>query len=115
MKYLNLAGGTLVLFLFVLMVQSCIIKNPKPEECEVVTATIVSIKEGTSFDIMLYDNQGDYYYINRGLEQGLTLESLKNKLLNKEATMHLPKFAIGTSEHIAQLAVDGTVLYSEFK
>ena len=115
MKYLKISGGILSILLVVLITKSCIISNPKPEECEIVTATIASITEGSSFDIVLHDSAGDYYYINRGLEQGLTLQGLKNSVLNKEATLHLPKFAIGTSEHIAQLTVDGTVLYTEFK
>ncbi|MEP2936223.1 MAG: hypothetical protein ABJM06_12550 [Gilvibacter sp.] len=115
MKYLKISGGIMCVLLLVLAVKSCIINNPKPEECVVHKAKIIAISEGTSFDVIFKDAGGDKYYINRGLEQGLTLQELKNKVLNKEATMHLPKFAIGTSEHIAQLTVNGTVLYTEFK
>ncbi len=99
-----------VLFLF----KSCIINNPKPEECTIVTAKITKITEGTSFDIVFHDNQGDFYYINRGLEQGLNLDSLNAKVLNKTVTLHLPKLALGTSEHIAQLAIGKEVIFTEF-
>ena len=114
MKYLTISGGVLAI-LMVLVFKSYVINDPKPEDCEVITATIVEVKEGTSYDIVFKDTGGDFYYINRGIESGLQIDDLKNSTLNKEATMHLPKFAIGTSEHIAQLTVDGTVLYTEFK
>ncbi len=115
MNFFKIVGIFLVAVLFALTAKSCIIQDPKPEECEVVTTTIIGIKAGTSFDIYLYDNNGDYYYINRGMERGLEIPNLKKKLLNKQATMHLPKFAFGTSEHIAQLTVDGDTLFTEFK
>ncbi len=115
MKSLKISGGIISVLLVVLVVKSSIIKNPKAEECVVVNTTIVSITEESSYDIVFHDAAGNYYYINRALEQGLTIAALKNSVLNKEATMHLPKFAIRTSEHIAQLTVDGAVLYTEFK
>ena len=53
---------------------SCMIENPKPEECTIQTEKIIAIKEGTSFDIVFSDAHGDHYYINRGLERGLILD-----------------------------------------
>ncbi len=82
---------------------SCVIKNPKPKECYVITETIINIKEGTSNDIVFSDSHGDHYYINRGLEMELNLDSLNAKVLNKTVTLHLPKLLgdLVTSEHIA--------------
>ncbi|MEM9680836.1 MAG: hypothetical protein AAF901_10980 [Bacteroidota bacterium] len=94
--------------------QSCIINNPQPEECDIVTAKIVKITEGSSYDIVFHDTDSDFYYINRGLEQGLNLDDLNVKVLNKTVTLHLPKLALGTSNHIAQLAIGDEVIFTEF-
>ncbi len=94
-----------------------VIENPTSESSDVIeTKTIVSISEGTSHDIVFKDAQSDYYYINRGLERGLNLDSLNAKVLNKTVTLHLAKVlgGLATSEHISQLAVDGVIVYTEF-
>ena len=107
----------LALSLFIIIslsFHSCIIDNPQPEECDIETEKIISIKEGTSFDIVFSDTHGDHYYINRGLERGLNLDSLNAKVLNKTVTLHLPKLFFGTSEHIAQLAIGDEIIFTEF-
>ena len=103
----------LVLFL---TVYSCIIQNPKPEECEIFTTTISKIIEGTSYDIVFVDAGGDRYYINRGIEQGLNLQDLNASVLNKTVTLHLANVLGGlvTTEHITQLAVNDNIIFTEF-
>lgn len=93
---------------------SCVIKNPKPENCVIESAKIIKIAEGKSNDIVLSDSGGDHYYINRGLEHNLTISKLSQKILHQNVAMYLPKFVIGTSEHVAQLTVKDTILYTEF-
>lgn len=94
---------------------SCVIQNPRPENCVVETVKIVKIIEGSSYDIVFHDNGTDFYYINRGLEKGLNLDSLNAKVLNKTVTLYLAKIIGGvTSEHISQLEVDGDTIYTEF-
>ncbi len=39
---------------------NCVIPNPKPEECHVQTETIISIKEGSTFDIVFSDTHRDH-------------------------------------------------------
>ena len=106
-----------LLLLLLVLCTSCIIKDPKPEECYIQSETIINITEGTSHDIVFSDDSGDHYYINRGLERGLNLDSLNAKVLNKTVTLHLPKVLGGlvTSEHIAQLTVDDTIIFTEFE
>jgi len=94
--------------------KSCIISNTQPEECDIETVKIVSISEGTSYDIIFNGSHGERYYINRGLEQGLNLDSLNVKVLNKTVTLHLPKLFYGTSAHIAQLAIGDEIIFTEF-
>jgi len=102
-------GGVLLL-----MISSNAIENPIAEECHIQTEKNIKITEGTSQDIVFSDTHGDHYYINRGLERGLNLDSLNAKVLNKTVTLYLPKLWFGTSEHIAQLAIDGEIIFTEF-
>jgi len=105
----------LVLCLSVFLVlKSCVINNPQPEDCDIVEVTIKKITEGSSNDIVFHDTGADYYYINRGLEQGLNLDSLNAKVLNKTVTLHLPKLMFGASEHIAQLVIGDDIIFTEF-
>mgnify|MGYP001828561198 FL=1 len=104
-----------ILITLFFILNSCIIQNPKPEECVVIETTLLKIKEGSTFDIVFFD-RSDRYYINRGIELGLILDSLNAKVLNKTVTLHLPKVLGGmaTSEHIAQLAVGNEIIFTEF-
>ncbi len=97
-----------------LTTSSCIINNPEAEDCAVISAEIIKITEGTSYDIVFTERSGERYYINRGLEQNLNLDNLNASVLNKTVTLHLPKFIIGTSNHIAQLAIKDDVIFTEF-
>ncbi|WP_299102372.1 hypothetical protein [uncultured Winogradskyella sp.] len=99
----------------VLFFKSCVIQNPKPSECKVVTAKIIELRAGPTFDIGFTGDQGERFYINRGIESGLNLDSLNAKVLNKTVTLHLPILLYGPTRHIAQLEIDGQILYSEFK
>lgn len=90
------------------------ITNPQPENCEIVGVTIKKITEGPSYDIVFHDDGTDYYYINRGLQQGLNLDSLNAKVLNKTVTLHLPKMLFGESRHIAQMTLGDEIIFTEF-
>jgi len=102
------------LFAVFFLLKGCIIHNPDPEECEVIEITVARIYEGGVKDIVFAEDNGDFYYINRGLEQGHTLEGMEQQVLNKKVTLHLAKTITGTSNHIAQLALENEVIYTEF-
>ena len=105
----------IIAFVFLLTFMACIIQNTKPEDCNIETVKIVKIIEGSSYDIVFKDNGNDSYYINRGLERGLNLDSLNAKVLNKTVTLHLAKVLGGiTSEHISQLAIGNDIIFTEF-
>ncbi|WP_147448328.1 hypothetical protein [Dokdonia sinensis] len=74
---------------------------------------ISKIYEGGVKDIVFETPNGDYYYINRGLEQGFTLSGLEEKLLNKSVTLRLTKKLAGVSKHIHQMQVGDNIIYSE--
>ena len=96
-----------------MLLQSCIV-NPEPDSCEVVIMKVTKIYEGGVKDIVIDNSENNQYYINRGLESGLEIEILKHKLLNKEVTLHLAKTVFGESRHIAQLAANDSIYYTEF-
>lgn len=101
----------LVSFLFV----SCIVQNPKKEDCDVKEITVVKVYEGGVKDIVFAEANGKFYYINRGLEQGYTLEGFREKVLNKNVTLHLAYTLTGSStNHISQIAIGDNILFTEF-
>ncbi|WP_412559778.1 hypothetical protein [Winogradskyella sp. MIT101101] len=104
----------IVVFLPLLFFKSCVIYNPKAKNCEIVTVKITALRAGPTYDIQFKTDKGKTYYINRGIESGLNLDSLNAKVLNKTVTLHLPKMIYGPSKHIAQLAIEDHILYTEF-
>ena len=96
------------------MLKSCIIQIPKPEDCEIKEITVSGISEGSSLDTVFHETDGDFYYVNRGLKRGLTLEGVEQIVLNKKVTLHLANTIMGTSNHIAQLAINDEVIFTEF-
>ena len=105
----------IVLLCIFLMLNSCVINNPKVEDCQITNIKVTRITIGSSNDIVFHDDDTDFYYINRGLERGLNLDSLNAKVLNKTVTLHLPRLLLGTSEHIAQIAIGNDIIFTEFK
>lgn len=113
---MNYTIKKIVLFLaFPFLLFSCIIQNPSPQDCEVKEITVAKIYEGGVKDIVFAEENGDSYYINRGLEQGHTLSEMEEKVLNKKVTLHLANTIMGSSNHIAQLKVENDVIFTEFK
>ena len=106
---------SLIIFIPLLFFKSCVIQNTKPEDCIIVTATITELRAGPTFDIGFSGEKGERYYINRGIESGLILDSLKTKVLNKTVTLHIAKLAFGPTRHIAQLALGDEIIYTEFE
>lgn len=96
------------------LLNGVIIQNPKPENCEIKEIFVSKIYEGGVKDIAFNNSDGGIFYINRGLEQGLTIEGMEEKVLNKKVTLHLAKTITRTTGHISQLAIGNKVIYTEF-
>jgi hypothetical protein len=116
MKKILIVLSLFSLLTIFLLIRSCVVDNPEVDDSIVITTAITKITEGSSYDIIFHDNGGDKYYINRGLERGLNLDNLNTAVLNKTVTLHLAKVLGGmaTSEHISQLAVGDTIIFTEF-
>ncbi|WP_380217701.1 hypothetical protein [Jejudonia soesokkakensis] len=104
----------MLLLAVMVSLQSCLIQDPKPEECDIIDITVTDIYETSSYDIVFKDGGTDFYYINRGTERGLTVAGLDSIVLGKKVTLHLPRLFYGTSEHIAQLAIGDNIIFTEF-
>jgi len=89
------------------------IRVPGGPSTVVQTLKVDAIYEGGVKDIVFAQNDGKFYYINRGLEQGFTLESLRAELLNKTVTLHVPNVLAGPSNHISKLELDGKEIFNE--
>ena len=64
-------------------------------------------------------NDESRYYINRGIESGLSVEELKEVLLGKEVYITYPPHwsfldPMNTTKHISKLATRNEIFYSEF-
>jgi hypothetical protein len=84
-----------------------------------VTGTVKSIYEGGVKDVVFQLNETDTkYYINRGLESGLNLETLRDQLMGREVTIVFPKYWTpldpGNSvKHLTRLVFNEVIVYSE--
>lgn len=91
------------------------------DECHRVEGIVDEIWEAGEKDIVfrLYDHE-KVYYINRGLEQGLTLEDLRKKLLQRKVIIYHPKYWApldpnGYSKHLSKLMLKDEVIYNEIR
>ena len=81
---------------------------------------VVRRKMQGSFDIVFkLMNDESRYYINRGIESGLSVEELKEVLLGKEVYITYPPHwsfldPMNTTKHISKLATRNEIFYSEF-
>jgi len=80
------------------------------------TGVISAIEEGSSYDIIFhFEDHPDRYYINRGLERGLTLQDLKNQLVGKEVILWHAKSWPGMGGHMTRLMHNDKVLFNEWE
>lgn len=118
--YKNLAVG---LVICVLIMCSIVKLNPRPlpspNNCVRYTGVVTSLASTSAGDIVI-TLKGDFkhYYINKGVKQGLTADNLKAKLEGKTVDLlAIRKWTLldpgPKSSHVAQIIVDGSVIYDE--
>ncbi len=90
------------------------------KNCETHTGVVEEVLPGKGkSDIVIQIKQDDhYYYINRGMENGLLVADLKSKLTGKQVQLltikhWTPLDFVSSSKHIAQLSLNNEVVYSE--
>lgn len=113
------------LFVFIVIVFIILALRPidtSKENSVVVIGTVTSVYEGGAKDLVfkLKDNKTTYY-INRGLENGFSLQQAKNDFIGKKIVLNYakswtPLAPLGTScKHITYLTIEGKVKYTEWK
>ncbi|WP_298548568.1 hypothetical protein [uncultured Aquimarina sp.] len=108
-----------VIFMWIMIQTFKPIRNVQPDQVIEITGKVTKIEEGSGFDIAItLENDSHYYYINRGLQYGLTLDELQKELLNKKVTLYpIHRWTIFTRDkimgHISKLMIEDRVIFNE--
>ena len=84
-----------------------------------VSGETEAIFDGSSYDISFrIKNDSNFYYVNRGAENGLNAEALNDSLQNKEITLYYvsPWSLINPERrvrHITRVLYNGQIIYDE--
>lgn len=115
----------LILFGMFAFLSFALIFTPVPIVCEdnaiVETGTVKSIYEGGENDVVIVlDETTRRFYVNRGLENGLDLESLQSQLMGHKVVLKYPKYWTpldwnNTIKHLSKIEFEGEVIFNEFR
>lgn len=90
------------------------------KNCVKHTGTVTDVTKGNGKgDIVIkVKNSNNYFYINRAMDNGYTVEALKEKLLSREAEVltishWTPLDPASRTKHIAELKVGSEIVYTE--
>jgi len=87
----------------------------------VKTGVVDHIYEGGENDVVIsLRGSQRRYYINRGLENGLEIQNLRDRLIGNEVVIKYPKYWTpldwnNTIRHMSKLEFEGEVLFNELK
>ena len=114
-----------IFFVCGILILGFLIIKPVPivaeEKAVVVQGLVVDIFEGGVKDVVFKLNDGNSsYYINRGLEHGLIIEDLKEKLVGNHVILKYPKYWTpldwnNKTRHISKVEFNDEVLFNEFR
>lgn len=89
------------------------------EHCKTITGTVSEIQIGSSNDIIfILSNDPHLYYINRGMEQGLKIEELKEELLQQKVKLSFVKHwtpldPLGKLKRVVRLKISEKLVFTE--
>ena len=114
-----------IFFVCGILILGFLIIKPVPivaeEKAVAVQGLVVDIFEGGVKDVVFkLNNDNSSYYINRGLEHGLTIEDLKEKLVGNHVILKCPKYWTpldwnNKTRHISKVEFNDEVLFNEFR
>ena len=115
----------LIISLSIFLIIAILIFRPVPivsESKAIAENGIVSkIYSNKGNDIVfVMENSGRRFYINRGLENGLALNNLREKLIGNSITVKYPKYWTPLDwnnrvRHISKVEFNGEALFNELK
>ena len=85
----------------------------------IVKPIIGKVFEAGDLDIVFSDQNSDRsFYINRGIETGLSIDELKAKLIGQRVTISYPSYWTifdpkGKVKHLSRLEWNGELIYDE--
>jgi hypothetical protein len=109
--------GVIFLGLAVLILRP--VPIPDEKDCLSLKGTVSQIYEAGVKDIVFKLHGLDQtFYINRGLERGLDLKTLRVELINKEIVIKYPKYWTpldprNSVRHISKIEFDGGTVFTE--
>jgi len=117
--FLRISGFAFLLFVILALRP---IMNPSLEKSELVTGTLVGVTGSNTpgGDVFLKLSEDDRrFYINRGVENGVSPETWKKDFTGKSITLYYarhwtPLDPFGSTKHVTRVEHDEEVLYSEF-
>lgn len=116
LKSFIILGGLFLIAAMLILRPVPIVQEDRALEVEGLVKTIY---EGGENDVvfLLEDNQ-TRYYINRGLEMGLNLESLQKELIGQEVLIKYPKYWTPLDwndeiKHLSKLVYGDSVYFNE--
>jgi len=119
LKKLFIGFGTLFFVVAILIFRPVPIV---PEDRALVEKGIVSdIYEGGKNDVVFrLENKKRRYYINRGLENGLELADLEERLIGREVTLKYPDYWTPLDwndeiKHLSKVEIEGEIIFNELK
>ncbi|MEL6942244.1 MAG: hypothetical protein AAFO82_06210 [Bacteroidota bacterium] len=118
-KSLFFSGLGIIFFVFVALVFRPVPMNLTESECEFVEGTVSHIWEGGVKDVVFnLEETNRKFYINRGLENGLELEALRQQLIGKKVQIYYPDYWTPLVpkdgiKHLSKLVHEEEVIYSE--
>lgn len=122
-KILFYSTGIIFLFLFAGWLSLSTPGNPDREKTVIKTGRVTDIVgDINTGDIAIrLDNENNYlYYINRGIQQRLTIDSMKAVLMNKEVQLAYHNDGVKflrewtKGKHIYEIKQKDNIIYSEF-
>ena len=110
--------GSILLFIVLAAFTLRPVPIPAEKDCLVVTGIVEQITEGGVKDIIFkLKGNNNLYYINRGLDNGFTLEGISKELKGKEVTIKYPDYwsllANKSVRHISKLQHNDKVIFTE--
>jgi len=90
------------------------------DQCLTKVGIVSDVYKGGKNDVVIRLNDIDqFFYINRGLEQGLPLSSLRADLIGRKVTLIYPNHwtpldPFQTTHHLSKVEMDQNVIFSAF-
>ena len=116
-KNFTIFAGLLALVFIVFVFRP--VPIPEEKDCFVLKGTVTKIYEGGVKDVVIeLSGQNQKFYVNRGLERGLNLKELQQKLTGSKIVLKYPDYWTHLDPgksiiHISKIEHEGQTVFTE--